>query len=100
MPPAPSATIPHDRADGPAARAVLRVLHAPAAGGGHPQGLALAERELGLDSRSLVYEASPFGYEAVCAQRSLRHLADAAAKAAVETLKTDDDPQIRERAAG
>jgi glycosyltransferase involved in cell wall biosynthesis len=42
----------------------LRVLHAPGAIGGHPQGLARAERELGLDSRSLVYEASPFGYEA------------------------------------
>jgi hypothetical protein len=44
--------------------APLRVLHAPAAVGGHPQGLARAERELGLDSHSLVYEASPFGYEA------------------------------------
>jgi len=42
----------------------LRVLHAPAAVGGHPQGLARAERELGLDSRSVVFEASPFGYEA------------------------------------
>jgi hypothetical protein len=42
----------------------LRVLHAPGAVGGHPQGLARAERELGLDSHSLVYEASPFGYEA------------------------------------
>ena len=41
----------------------LRVLHAPAAVGGHPQGLARAERELGLDSRSVVFEASPFGYE-------------------------------------
>jgi glycosyltransferase involved in cell wall biosynthesis len=42
----------------------LRVLHVPAAIGGHPQGLARAERALGLDSRSLVFEASPFGYEA------------------------------------
>ncbi|MDX6664500.1 MAG: hypothetical protein QOG68_706 [Solirubrobacteraceae bacterium] len=64
MPPAPSATTPHDRAPEPGERAPLRVLHAPAAVGGHPQGLARAERALGLDSRSLVYEASPFGYEA------------------------------------
>jgi glycosyltransferase involved in cell wall biosynthesis len=42
----------------------LRVLHVPGATGGHPQGLARAERELGVDSRSLVFEASPFGYEA------------------------------------
>lgn len=42
----------------------LRVLHVPGATGGHPQGLARAERELGLDSRSIVFEASPFGYEA------------------------------------
>jgi glycosyltransferase involved in cell wall biosynthesis len=40
------------------------VLHVPGATGGHPQGLARAERELGLDSRSIVFEASPFGYEA------------------------------------
>jgi hypothetical protein len=45
-------------------RAPLRVLHVPGAVGGHPQGLARAERELGLDSHSLVFEASPFGYEA------------------------------------
>jgi glycosyltransferase involved in cell wall biosynthesis len=42
----------------------LRVLHVPGATGGHPQGLARAERELGLDSHSIVYEASPFGYAA------------------------------------
>ncbi len=42
----------------------LRVLHVPGAVGGHPQGLARAERELGIESHSLVYEASPFGYEA------------------------------------
>jgi hypothetical protein len=42
----------------------LRILHVPGAVGGHPQGLARAERELGHDSRSLVFEASPFGYEA------------------------------------
>jgi hypothetical protein len=49
---------------GRAAERPLRVLHLPAAVGGNPQGLARAERELGLDSRSIVFEASPFGYEA------------------------------------
>jgi glycosyltransferase involved in cell wall biosynthesis len=42
----------------------MRVLHVPAAVGGNPQGLARAEREIGLDSLSVVLDASPFGYPA------------------------------------
>jgi hypothetical protein len=42
---------------------VLRVLHAPTAVGGHPGGLARAERELGLDSRSVSLFPHPFGYD-------------------------------------
>ena len=57
--------VPRDWSPGAeASDAPLRVLHVPGGHGGHPQGLARAERELGLDSRSLVFEASPFGYEA------------------------------------
>lgn len=41
----------------------IRVLHCPAAVGGHPQGLARAERELGLESRSVVFTADGYGYE-------------------------------------
>jgi len=41
----------------------LRVLHAPTAVGGHPGGLARAERELGLDSRSVSLFPHPFGYD-------------------------------------
>jgi hypothetical protein len=41
----------------------IRVLHAPAAVGGHPSGLAAAERELGLDSTVLTLHTPPFGYE-------------------------------------
>jgi glycosyltransferase involved in cell wall biosynthesis len=42
----------------------LRVLHVPDAVGGNPQGLARAERELGLRSKSVVFVPSPFAYEA------------------------------------
>jgi glycosyltransferase involved in cell wall biosynthesis len=41
----------------------IRVLHAPAAVGGHAPGLAAAERELGLDSVVVTLHAPPFGYE-------------------------------------
>ena len=57
-------TTPHPEAGARSADRPLRVLHVPGATGGHPQGLARAERELGLDSHSIVFEASPFGYEA------------------------------------
>ena len=57
-------TTPRTEASGEGVDRPLRVLHVPGATGGHPQGLARAERELGLDSHSIVYEASPFGYEA------------------------------------
>ena len=40
----------------------IRVLHAPAAVGGQPSGLAAAERELGLDSAVLTVHEPPFGY--------------------------------------
>jgi hypothetical protein len=40
----------------------LRVLHAPAAVGGHPTGLAAAERELGLESTVVTLNEPPFGY--------------------------------------
>ena len=43
---------------------VLRVLHCPHSVGGNAAGLAAAERELGLDSRSVSFEASPYGYDA------------------------------------
>ena len=39
----------------------LRVLHCPTAVGGHPGGLAAAEREIGLDSWSVSLDAPPFG---------------------------------------
>ena len=42
----------------------LRVLHCPWMVGGNPASLAAAERELGLDSRTLVFLPPPFGYEA------------------------------------
>ena len=41
----------------------LRVLHCPTLVGGNPQGLARAERELGLDSRTLSLHTPPFGYD-------------------------------------
>jgi hypothetical protein len=40
----------------------LRVLHCPADVGGHPSGLARAERDLGLDSHVVAFEDSPFRY--------------------------------------
>ena len=40
----------------------LRVLHVPAAVGGHPPRLAQAERELGLESRCVTVDPPPFGY--------------------------------------
>lgn len=40
----------------------LRVLHCPADVGGNAAMLARAERELGLASRAIVFEQSPFGY--------------------------------------
>jgi glycosyltransferase involved in cell wall biosynthesis len=42
----------------------LRVVHLPTAVGGNPPSLARAERELGLDSRSIVLEPSPYEYAA------------------------------------
>ena len=42
----------------------LRVLHCPALVGGHASGLARAERELGLESRTLTLEEPPYAYEA------------------------------------
>lgn len=41
----------------------LRVLHAPAAVGGHAPGLAQAERRRGLDSVCVALESTPQGYE-------------------------------------
>ena len=41
----------------------LRVLHCPALVGGHAYGLARAERELGLESRTLTLEQPQYGYE-------------------------------------
>ena len=46
------------------ARRAIRVLHCPDDVGGHPSTLARAERELGLESTSLVLVESPFGYTA------------------------------------
>ena len=42
--------------------AALRVLHVPSAVGGHPGGLARAERELGLDSVAVSLFPHPFGH--------------------------------------
>jgi len=42
----------------------LRVLHCPTNIGGHPAGLAAAERELGVASRAVVFRRSPFGFPA------------------------------------
>lgn len=41
----------------------LRVLHAPAVVGGQPQELVRAERAIGLRSRAVSLEPSPYGYE-------------------------------------
>lgn len=40
----------------------IRVLHTPAAVGGHPSGLAAAERKLGLDSTVVTLDEPPYGY--------------------------------------
>ena len=48
-------------ASGPVS-AALRVLHVPSAVGGHPGGLARAERELGLDSVAVSLFPHPFGH--------------------------------------
>jgi hypothetical protein len=40
----------------------IRVLHGPTAVGGHPTGLAAAERELGLDSTVVTIDEPPYGY--------------------------------------
>jgi glycosyltransferase involved in cell wall biosynthesis len=42
----------------------LRVLHCPHSVGGNAAGLVAAERELGLDSHSVAFEPSSFGYRA------------------------------------
>ena len=42
----------------------MKVLHVPANVGGHPQGLARAERALGIDSRVVVLQEPTFGIEA------------------------------------
>lgn len=42
----------------------LRVLHCPWMVGGNPGGLAAAERELGLESTTVVLQDPPFGYPA------------------------------------
>jgi hypothetical protein len=39
------------------------VLHCPSSVGGNPQGLARAEREIGLASHCVAFRESPFGYE-------------------------------------
>lgn len=41
----------------------LRVLHCPSNTAGHSQGLASAERRLGLKSRQVSFEPHPYGYE-------------------------------------
>jgi glycosyltransferase involved in cell wall biosynthesis len=41
----------------------LRILHCPTAVGGNPQGLARAERKLGLQSWAVSFTESPFHYE-------------------------------------
>jgi glycosyltransferase involved in cell wall biosynthesis len=41
----------------------MRILHTPANVGGHPIGLARAERELGLQSDVVIFEQNPFGFE-------------------------------------
>jgi glycosyltransferase involved in cell wall biosynthesis len=41
----------------------MRILHTPTNVGGHPIGLARAEREMGLQSEVVVLEPNPFGFE-------------------------------------
>lgn len=61
---------------GPADRPLFGWLHRPA---------QLAEKATGL------VICNPFGYEAVCAHRTLRHMAEAAACAGIPTLRFDYD---------
>ncbi len=42
----------------------MKILHCPSSVGGNPQGLARAERAIGLDSHSVILRSSPFGYAA------------------------------------
>jgi glycosyltransferase involved in cell wall biosynthesis len=41
---------------------ILKVLHCPTTVGGHSQGLSKAERELGLDSRSVAFKQNYYNY--------------------------------------
>jgi glycosyltransferase involved in cell wall biosynthesis len=41
----------------------MRILHTPWNVGGHPIGLSRAERELGLESEVVTFEANPFAFE-------------------------------------
>lgn len=61
---------------GPEARPLLGLLHRPLAPPSHGLGLVVC---------------NPFGYESICAHRSLRHLAVAAANASIPTLRFDYD---------
>ena len=61
---------------GPRARPLFGWLHRPAASAAPPLGLVVC---------------NPFGYEAICAHRSLRHFAEAAAAAGVPALRFDYD---------
>jgi glycosyltransferase involved in cell wall biosynthesis len=56
----------------------LRILHAPENTGANPHGLAAAEREIGLDSRSVAFHRPAFGY-------------------AVDDVLWDDDPSLPTR---
>lgn len=51
----------------------LRVLHCPHSVGGNAAGLAAAERELGLASRTVAFEPNPFGYPADIVLREAGH---------------------------
>ena len=59
----------------------IRVLHAPTAVGGHPTGLAAAERALGVDSTVVTVDEPPYGYAVD------RVLAPAGTRTAVRELR-------------
>ncbi|MEP7335925.1 MAG: glycosyltransferase family 1 protein [Actinomycetota bacterium] len=59
----------------------IRVLHTPTAVGGHPSGLAAAERKLGLDSTVVTLDEPPYGYAVD------RVLAPAGTRTAVRELR-------------